>query len=64
MVKNSPANEGDTGSIPDLGRAQPQQLSLCSRAQELQLLKPAVPRVGAPQREPIETRNPHTATRE
>ena len=52
MVENSPANEGDTGSIPDLGRSQPQRLSLCARAQELQLLKSAVPGAGAPQREP------------
>ena len=49
MVKNSPASAGDTGSIPDLERSHipqsnsaqvPQILSLCSGAQEPQLLKP------------------------
>ena len=43
VVKNPPANEGDTGSIPGLGRSPmlqgsqahgPQPLSLCSGAQE------------------------------
>ena len=50
MVKNLPANAGDTGSIPGPGRSHmsrsnkacaPQLLSLCSRACEPQLLKPA-----------------------
>ena len=46
VVKNPPANEGDMGSIPDLGRSYmlqgnqasvSQLLSLCSRAWEPQL---------------------------
>ena len=50
MVKNLPANAGDTGSIPGPGRSHmprsneahmPQLLSLCSRAYTPQLLKPA-----------------------
>ena len=50
MVKNPPANAGDTSSIPDLGRSHipwskwaflPQLLGLCSRPLEPQLLKPA-----------------------
>ena len=49
MDKNPPANAGDTGLIPGLGRLHmpwsnqvcvPQLLSLCSGARELQLLKP------------------------
>ena len=48
VVKNLPANAGDTDSIPGPGRScMPQShqaptalLSLCSRAQELQLLSP------------------------
>ena len=46
MVKNLPANAGDTGSTPDLGRSHmhnkahvPQLLSLRSRAQEPQVLR-------------------------
>ena len=47
MVKNLPANEGDTGSSPGPGRSHmpwgnqarvPQLLSLCSKARVLQLL--------------------------
>ena len=47
VVKNLPANAGDTGSSPGLGRSHmppsnqarvPQLLSLCSRAHEPQLL--------------------------
>ena len=47
--KNPPANAGDRGTIPGLGRFHmlrsthahvPQLLSLCSRAHKLQLLKP------------------------
>ena len=47
VVKNPPANAGDTGSTPGPGRSHmpriiearvPQQLSLCSRACESQLL--------------------------
>ena len=50
MVKNLPANAGDTGSTPDLGRSHmprsnescvPQLVGLCSRAQELKLLRAA-----------------------
>ena len=49
VVKNLPANAGDTSSILDLGRSHmprsnlsgaPQPLSLCSRVWEPQLLKP------------------------
>ena len=49
VVKNLPADAGDVGSIPDLGRSHmlqsnrapvPQLLSLCSRAWGLQLLSP------------------------
>ena len=48
-VKDPPANAGDMGSIPGLGRPHtlwsnqawlPQLSSLCSRAGELQLLSP------------------------
>ena len=48
VVRNPPAHTGDMGLIPDLGRSHmlqsneahvPQLFSLCSRAQELQLLK-------------------------
>ena len=50
VVKNLPANAGDTSLIPDLGRSYmpwgnyscvPQLLRLCSRAWEPKLLKPA-----------------------
>ena len=66
-VKNPPANAGDTGSSPGLGRSHmprsnkaraPQLLSLCSRAHKPQLLslcaattEAHAPRVGAPQQE-------------
>ena len=49
VVKNPPANSGDTGSIPGPGRShmpwsnkacEPHLLSLCSRAHEPQLLSP------------------------
>ena len=49
MVKNLPANTGDTGLIPGLGRSHiprskkapvPQLLSLRSRAREPQILSP------------------------
>ena len=55
VVKNLPANAGDTGSIPGPGRYHmlwsnytpaPKLLTWCSRAQELQLLKPWDPRAG------------------
>ena len=57
-VKSPSASAGDTGRIPGAGRSHvpwshqarvAQLLSVCSRAQELQLLKPAGPRVHAPQ---------------
>ena len=60
VVKNPPANAGDTGSIPGPGRPHmpqsnwacaPQLLSLCSRARGLQLLKPLHRRPCAPQQE-------------
>ena len=67
MVKNPPANAGDTGSIPGPGRSHmprsnqaraPQLLSLRSRARESQLLslhvtaaEAHVPRARAPQQE-------------
>ena len=49
VVKNPSANTGEKGSLPDPGRShmpqgnsahEPQLLSLCFRAWELQLLKP------------------------
>ena len=49
VVTNPPVSAGDVGLIPDLGRSYipwstkahvPQIWSLCSGAQELQLLKP------------------------
>ena len=50
VVKNLPANAGDTGSIPDLRRSYVPQSSsavchnywACARAQELQVLNPCV----------------------
>ena len=60
VVRNPPAHTGDMGLIPDLGRSHmlqsneahvPQLFSLCSRAQELQLLKPTRPRARTPQQE-------------
>ena len=67
VVENPPANAGDTGSSPGLGRSQlprsnkarvPQLLSLLSRACEPQLLSPRAtttdahpPRARAPQQE-------------
>ena len=60
VVKNLPANAGDTSSIPGLGRSRmprgtsarvPWLLSLCSRAQEPQLLTPEHPRACAPQQD-------------
>ena len=63
VVKNLPANAGDTGLIPDLGRSHmlwnysahvPRLLSLCSRAQEPQLLSPH-----AAIRETATMRSPH-----
>ena len=67
VVKNPPANAGDTGSSPGPGRSHmprsnkaraPQLLSLRSRAHEPQLLslratttEARAPRAGAPQQE-------------
>ena len=60
MVKNPPANAGDTGSSPGPGRSHmsrsnkaraPQLQSLRSRAHKPQLLKPACLEPGAPQQE-------------
>ena len=54
VVENLPASAGDTGSIPDLERSHmnAEQLSLCSTAQEPQLLKPEHPWAFAPQEKP------------
>ena len=60
VVKNPPANAGDTGSIPGLRRSdtprgnqahEPQLLRLRSRAREQQLLRLACPRACVPRRE-------------
>ena len=60
VVKNLPVNVGDRGSIPGPGRSHmpwsnsahgPQLLNLCSRARELQLLKPMCPQAHALQQE-------------
>ena len=67
VVKNPPANAGDTGSSPGRGRShmpqsnkahEPQLLSLCSTAHEPQLLKPTC-------LEPVlhNKRSPRTATK-
>ena len=59
--KNLPVSAGHVGSFPGPGRSHvpqiceacvPQLLSLCSRAQELQLLKSTCPRACAPQEKP------------
>ena len=56
LVENPPADAGDTDLIPDPERAHlpcrslvhaPQLFSLCPRAWELQLLKPAFPKACA-----------------
>ena len=49
VVKNLPTNAGNTGLIPDLGGSHMAQskLSLCSRAQELQLLSPCAAKTRA-----------------
>ena len=66
MVKSPAANAGDMGLIPGLVRSDmaqsnqvqaPQLLSLCSRAWERQLLKPAHPRARAVQQEKPEHHN-------
>ena len=45
VVEKLPASTGDTGSVPDLegSHVNAEQLSLCSTAQEPQLLKPERP---------------------
>ena len=63
MIKNPPANAGDTDLIPGPGRTHmpgnnkvraPQLLSLCSGDQQLQLLGSSrAPRAGAPQKKPV-----------
>ena len=72
MAKNPPACAGDMGSIPGLGRSHmsgsnygrvPQLLSLWSRAQEPQLLKPVHPRIFALQQRSPCMRNPSTAVK-
>jgi len=62
VVTNPPASSGDMGLIPGPGRSDMPQsnyahvlqlLSLCSRALELELLKPAWPKAHAqPQKKP------------
>ena len=60
MVKNPPANPGDTGLVPGLGRSHmsqsncacaPQLLSQCSGAQEPQL--PELQKAGGSALEPV-----------
>ena len=62
MVKNPPANTGNTGSISGLRRSRTpwsnkvhvlQLLSLCATAQERQLLSPCAPRTEAGCLEPV-----------
>ena len=69
MVKNLSANAGAAGLIPGVGRSYMawsnkaqalQLLSLCSGAQELQLLKPASPRARALQQENPQPGEAHT----
>jgi len=61
VVKNLPANSGDTGSIPDLGRF---HVPCGNWAHMPQLLKPIYPRACALQWEATVTRSPSTSTRE
>ena len=79
MVKSPPANTGDTGSSPGLGRSHmlqsnkacaPQLLSLHSRAREPQLLSPrgttteaCTPRAHALQQEKPRQREAHAPQR-
>ena len=68
MVKNPPANATASGLISDAGRSHllhAEQLSTTTlesvpRAWEWQLLKPACPRVYAPQQEKPPQREAHT----
>ena len=79
VVKNPPANAGNTGSSPGLGRSHmprsnqaraPQLLSLRSRAHKPQLLSLCAattearePRARAPQEKPRKWEAPRTATK-
>ena len=49
--KNSPANAGDTGSNPGLGRS---PMPRSNQAQAPQLLKPVCPRACAPRETPLQ----------
>ena len=73
LVKNPPANAGDTGSVPGLGRSHmpqsneasvPQLLSPGPGAQELQLLSPCVLEPVLCNKRSHQMRNLSTATRE
>ena len=58
MVKNLPANAGDTGSVPGLGRSHlPRGSSACAP----QLLKPVHPTARAPQEKPLQWEATHTS---
>ena len=73
LVKNPPANAGDTGSVPGLGRSHmpqsneasvPQLLSPGPGAQELQLLSPCVLEPVLCNKRSHQMRNLSTTTRE
>ena len=49
VVKNPPANSGDTGSIP--GQGTRSHMPMYNEARATQLLKPVYPRAHAPQQE-------------
>jgi len=61
VVKNPPANAGNTGSIPDPGRFHVPRGKYWARAQ---LLKPVHPRACASHREATTVGSLHAATRE
>ena len=70
--ESPPANAGDTGSIPGLGRFHmlqsnqvlvPQLLSLCSRTHQPQLPKPVCRTLVLQTREVTSMRSLHTATK-
>ena len=54
VIKNPSASAGGTGSIPGLGRSRMLWDNQCSRACELQLLRPACPGACAPQEKPLQ----------
>ena len=56
VVKNPPANAGDTGLSPHLGR---RHMPQGKQARAPQLLKPMVSRAHAPQQENPQQREPH-----